>query len=132
MFRKTEVSRAVCIALATSAGLAAAPVMAEFEEIVVTATKRATDLQDTPIAIQALGEEKLDELNIGNFDDYIRYLPNVNAAGRGPGQSSIFIRGMRRTRRTKPRSKSGRPYPMSRSISTNSRSARVAEILTFT
>jgi len=94
MFRKTEVSRAVCLALATSAGLAAAPVMAEFEEIVVTATKRATDLQDTPIAIQALGEEKLDELNIGNFDDYIRYLPNVNAAGRGPGQSSIFIRGM--------------------------------------
>jgi outer membrane receptor protein involved in Fe transport len=68
--------------------------MAEFEEIVVTATKRATDLQDTPIAVQALGEEKLDELNIGNFDDYIRYLPNVNAAGRGPGQSSIFIRGM--------------------------------------
>ncbi len=94
MFRKTEVSRAVCLALATSAGLAAAPVMAEFEEIVVTATKRATDLQDTPIAVQALGEEKLDELNIGNFDDYIRYLPNVNAAGRGPGQSSIFIRGM--------------------------------------
>ncbi|MDH3533553.1 MAG: TonB-dependent receptor, partial [Gammaproteobacteria bacterium] len=28
------------------------------------------------------------------FDDYIRYLPNVNSAGRGPGQSSVFIRGM--------------------------------------
>jgi outer membrane receptor protein involved in Fe transport len=68
--------------------------MAEFEEITVTATKRETGLQDTPIAIQALGEEKLDEFNIANFDDYIRYLPNVNAAGRGPGQSSIFIRGM--------------------------------------
>ncbi len=94
MFRKTEVNRAVCIALATSAGLAAAPVMADFEEIVVTATKRATDLQDTPIAIQVLSEEKLDELNIANFDDYIRYLPNVNSAGRGPGQSSVFIRGM--------------------------------------
>ncbi|MDH3613854.1 MAG: TonB-dependent receptor [Gammaproteobacteria bacterium] len=94
MFRKSEVNRAVCLALATSAGLASAPVMAEFEEIVVTATKRATDLQDTPIAIQALGEEKLDELNIANFDDYIRYLPNVNSAGRGPGQSSVFIRGM--------------------------------------
>ncbi|MDH3374690.1 MAG: Plug domain-containing protein, partial [Gammaproteobacteria bacterium] len=94
MFRKSEINRAVCLALATSTGFASAPVLAEFEEIVVTATKRATDLQDTPIAIQALGEEKLDELNIGNFDDYIRYLPNVNAAGRGPGQSSIFIRGM--------------------------------------
>ncbi len=94
MFRKSEVNRAVCLALATSAGLATAPVMAEFEEIVVTATKRTTDLQDTAIAVQALGEKRLDELNIANFDDYIRYLPNVNAAGRGPGQSSIFIRGM--------------------------------------
>lgn len=94
MFRKSEINRAVCFALATSGCVVAAPALAEFEEIVVTATKRATVLQDTPIAIQALGEEKLDELNIANFDDYIRYLPNVNSAGRGPGQSSIFIRGM--------------------------------------
>ena len=94
MFKKTEINRAVCVALATSTGLASAPAMAQFEEIVVTATKRVTELQDTPIAVQALGEEKLEEYNIANFDDYIRYLPNVNAAGRGPGQSSIFIRGM--------------------------------------
>jgi outer membrane receptor protein involved in Fe transport len=94
MYKRSEINRAVCVALATSAGLSASPAIAEFEEIVVTATKRATDLQDTPIAVQALGQEKLEELNIANFDDYIRYLPNVNAAGRGPGQSSIFIRGM--------------------------------------
>ena len=95
MYRKTQISNAVCLALATTAGFASvSAVAAEFEEITVTATKRATDLQDTPIAIQALGEEKLDELNIANFDDYIRYLPNVNSAGRGPGQSSVFIRGM--------------------------------------
>ena len=94
MFKKSEISSAVGVALATSAGLISVPAAAEFEEITVTATKRATDLQDTAIAIQALGEEKLDELNIANFDDYIRYLPNVNSAGRGPGQSSIFIRGM--------------------------------------
>jgi len=95
MFKRSEINRAVCLAIATSAGVAAAPAMAaEMEEITVTATKRATALQDTPIAIQALGEEKLDELNISNFDDYIRFLPNVNAAGRGPGQSSVFIRGM--------------------------------------
>ena len=95
MYRKTQISNAVCLALASTAGLASvSAVAAEFEEITVTATKRATDLQDTPISIQALGEEKLEELNIANFDDYIRYLPNVNSAGRGPGQSSVFIRGM--------------------------------------
>jgi outer membrane receptor protein involved in Fe transport len=94
MFKKTEINRAVCVALATSTGMVSAPAMAQFEEIVVTATKRVTELQDTPIAVQALGEEKLEEYNIANFDDYIRYLPNVNSAGRGPGQSSVFIRGM--------------------------------------
>ena len=94
MFKKSEVNTAVCLALATATGLASAPAIAEFEEIIVTATKRATDLQDTPMSVQALGEERLEQLNIANFDDYIRYLPNVNSAGRGPGQSSIFIRGM--------------------------------------
>jgi outer membrane receptor protein involved in Fe transport len=94
MYRRTEISRAVCIALATSSGLCALPAAAQIEEITVTATKRETALQDTPIAIQALGQERLDELNISNFDDYMQYLPNVNAAGRGPGQSFIFIRGM--------------------------------------
>jgi len=82
------------MALATSAGLASASAMAQIEEIIVTATKRTESLQDVAIAVQALGEKKLEDLNIANFDDYIRYLPTVNSAGRGPGQSSIFIRGL--------------------------------------
>jgi outer membrane receptor protein involved in Fe transport len=94
MFKRSEVNRAVCLALATTTGLSSTAAVAQIEEITVTATKRATELQDTPIAIQALGQEKLDELNIANFDDYVKYLPNVNAAGRGPGQSFIYIRGM--------------------------------------
>ena len=69
-------------------------VAAELEEVVVTATKRTENLQDVALAVTALSGEKLDQLNVLNFDDYIRYLPGVNSAGRGPGQSSIFIRGM--------------------------------------
>jgi outer membrane receptor protein involved in Fe transport len=94
MYRRSEVNRAVCLALATSTGLYALPASAQIEEITVTATKRVTDLQDTPVAIQALGEQQLEEFNIANFDDYMKYLPNVNGAGRGPGQSFIYIRGM--------------------------------------
>jgi outer membrane receptor protein involved in Fe transport len=94
MIRKTKLANAITVALATSTGLLAIPAMADLEEVVVTATKRVENLQDVPIAVTALGEQKLDQLNIANFDDYIRYLPGVNAAGRGPGQSSIFIRGM--------------------------------------
>ena len=42
------------------------------EEIVVTATKREENLQDVAVSVQALGESKLEELNIANFDDYVR------------------------------------------------------------
>jgi outer membrane receptor protein involved in Fe transport len=33
-------------------------------------------------------------MNVSNFDEYIEYLPNVTSGGRGPGQSTIYIRGM--------------------------------------
>lgn len=96
MIERKRLTKAITMALATSAGLLSGAVLAEnvLEEVTVTATKRAENLQDVPFAVTALGEEKLEELNIANFDDYIRYLPGVNSAGRGPGQSSIFIRGM--------------------------------------
>ena len=92
MFRRKAVSQAVIVSL--SAGSLPLVASAQIEEIVVTATKREESLQDVAVSVQALGQERLEELNIANFDDYIRFLPNVNAAGRGPGQSSIFIRGM--------------------------------------
>jgi outer membrane receptor protein involved in Fe transport len=97
VIKRNELTNAVTLALATSAGLLSGSVMAAenvLEEVTVTATKRAENLQDVPFAVSALGQEQLDELNVANFDDYIRYLPGVNSAGRGPGQSSIFIRGM--------------------------------------
>ncbi|MCJ7814713.1 MAG: TonB-dependent receptor, partial [Xanthomonadales bacterium] len=97
MIRRKSLANAITLALATSAGLLSGSVIAAenlLEEVTVTATKRAENLQDIPLVVTALSQAKLDELNIANFDDYIRYLPGVNSAGRGPGQSSIFIRGM--------------------------------------
>jgi outer membrane receptor protein involved in Fe transport len=97
MIERKRLTNAITLALTTSAGLVSGSVLAAetvLEEVTVTATKRAENLQDVPFAVTALGQESLDQLNVANFDDYIRYLPGVNAAGRGPGQSSIFIRGM--------------------------------------
>jgi outer membrane receptor protein involved in Fe transport len=96
MIKRKDLTNAITVALAASTGLLSHSVMAEnvLEEVTVTATKRAENLQDVPFAVSALGQQRLDELNIANFDDYIRFLPGVNSAGRGPGQSSIFIRGM--------------------------------------
>ena len=65
--------------------------------IVVTATRRQQDLQDVPVSVQALGEEGLDQLNIDTFEDYLEQLPTVTAGGSGPGQSTIYIRGLAST-----------------------------------
>ena len=66
-------------------------------EIIVTAQKRTENLQDVPISVQAVGEEALDQLNIDTFDDYLEQLPSVTAGGSGPGQSTIYIRGLAST-----------------------------------
>ena len=65
--------------------------------IVVTAQKRSEDLQDVPVAVNAIGAEDLEQLNINTFDDYLQQLPAVTAGGSGPGQSTIYIRGLAST-----------------------------------
>jgi outer membrane receptor protein involved in Fe transport len=67
------------------------------QTIIVTAQKRSEDLQDVPISVSAIGEEALDELNIDTFEDYLDQLPTVTAGGSGPGQSTIYIRGLAST-----------------------------------
>ena len=66
----------------------------QVEEVVVSATKKKENASDVPITVTALTEETLKEMNVSNFDEYIEYLPNVTSGGRGPGQSTIYIRGM--------------------------------------
>ena len=36
----------------------------------------------------------MDDVAIGNFDDYVRHLPNVSSASVGPGRATVYIRGM--------------------------------------
>src|SRR5271168_3669244 len=66
----------------------------QIQEIIVTAQRRSENIQNVPIAIQALTGETLDQLNVANFDDLVKYLPNVTASSSGPGQSQIFMRGL--------------------------------------
>ena len=63
-------------------------------DIVVTATKRAENLQDVPIAITALGTEKLDELQVDDFDDYARFVPSLSYRSLGPGSANVYFRGV--------------------------------------
>src|SRR5580704_8403702 len=66
----------------------------QIQEIIVTAQRRSENIQNVPIAIQALTGETLGQLNVTNFDDLVKYLPNVSASSNGPAQSQIFMRGL--------------------------------------
>jgi len=93
--RITPTKTILASAIATAIGSGAVHAQSEdiFEEITVTATKRQASMQSIPVAVQAMTGENIRELGITNFDEYIQFLPNVVQAGRGPGQSSIYIRG---------------------------------------
>ena len=96
MFKKQKLHTAILSALAAST-VAAPAAFAEIEEVVVTATKRAASTQDIPVAVQALDESTLDDFNINNFSDYLIQLPGITAGGSGPGQNTIYIRGVAST-----------------------------------
>jgi iron complex outermembrane receptor protein len=64
------------------------------EEIVVTATKRETSLQDTAMSISAIGGETIDKRNLVGMEDYLPYIPGVSMQDRGAGQNNIVIRGI--------------------------------------
>ena len=95
---RTRLSLAVSAAVATAAPVAAQEVeqaqnTGRLETVVVTATKRVESAQDVSIALQAVTGDTLREIGAETFDEYVEYLPNVVAAGNGPGKKEIYIRG---------------------------------------
>ena len=64
------------------------------QAITVTAQRRAQNMQDVPISMQAFTGKSLQQLHIETFDDYLKYLPNVTSANNGPGQNEVFMRGL--------------------------------------
>src|SRR6056300_700348 len=90
--------------LATAIGSALLPTLAaqgvfaqQLEEVVVTATKRAESTQDIAVSVTALTGDTLEQFGISNFEDYLIQLPGVTAGGSGPGQNTIYIRGIAST-----------------------------------
>ncbi|WP_279245967.1 TonB-dependent receptor [Candidatus Litorirhabdus singularis] len=86
--------------MSTLLGTATSPVvMAEdaiLEEVIVTARKRQESLQETPIAVTALGAEALREAGVRNLADLNSIAPNIevqSANGNAP-LANIYIRGI--------------------------------------
>ncbi|MFT4046363.1 MAG: TonB-dependent receptor [Solimonas sp.] len=64
-------------------------------EIVVTSTRRASSVQDTPINITAVGGTQIDDLGIKNIDDVAKLVPGLTLVDDGPWSNhSIIVRGL--------------------------------------
>ena len=65
--------------------------------IIVTAERRATDLQDTPLSILALTNEIVEAKGIEDLEDLARYSPNLSitpSRGGGNNTANFVIRGI--------------------------------------
>ncbi|MEQ9465096.1 MAG: TonB-dependent receptor [Haliea sp.] len=69
------------------------------EEVVVTARKRAENLQEVPIAITAIDEQTLQRAGVERAGDYIGLIPNVTLVDTANvGDTQVSIRGIVSTR----------------------------------
>jgi iron complex outermembrane receptor protein len=94
--------RAVLLASAMSAtaGMAlaqSAPDAAnssQVEEVTVTALKRNTQLQDTPMSISAVTGETLEKTGAVSMGEYAKFVPSLKLSDDGPGRARISLRGI--------------------------------------
>lgn len=93
-----QMNHKLSAAIAAVLAVQAAPVFAAddlaLEEVVVTAQRRSENIQDVPIAIQALTGETLNQLKVTTVEEFIKYLPNVTLGSAGPGEGNIYMRGL--------------------------------------
>lgn len=66
----------------------------QLEEVVVTALKRSSSLQDTPISVSALTGDTLRKIGADGFLDFVNHVPGLTIVDEGPGFRRLVIRGV--------------------------------------
>ncbi len=66
----------------------------EIDEVIVTATKRASTVQDVPFSINAQTEKDIQRLGATNLEELSRNVAGLTIQNLGPGQSQVAIRGV--------------------------------------
>jgi iron complex outermembrane receptor protein len=88
----------VAVAAASAPGARAdgkAPDDGTLQQVIVTATKRETSLQDTPIAITNLSSDELDKHNVQTLVDVVHLVPSFQATTQGDhGVITMTLRGI--------------------------------------
>src|SRR5690606_13749973 len=93
---RISVPRLSAVSMAVSVSMLPLGAFAQLEEVVVTAQRRETNLQSTPISIQAFSGEELSLSGLQRGADLSIMVPNLvaNPAGAGAGAGRFFIRGL--------------------------------------
>jgi iron complex outermembrane recepter protein len=78
----------------TARAAAAAEAGDELQEIVVSAEKRESTVQETPISLSALSGSDLQNQNIASVEDLAAAVPGVSLRTAGPGQTEYEMRGL--------------------------------------
>ena len=96
--------RAVISGLLGTAGVVTAPALQAqtLEEVTVTAQRRETDLQTTPVAISAYSGEALVENKIFTVSDLAASVPAFSLTALSPLDAELNIRGITNTRLDSP------------------------------
>lgn len=63
------------------------------EEILVTAERRETDLQETPLAVTTFNQQALDDLNIQDLSDFQSFVPSL-IFSQDNSEFKVLIRGV--------------------------------------
>jgi iron complex outermembrane receptor protein len=105
MFKQNTLHVAITVLLLAAfffpAITSAASKGAILEEIIVTATKRETALQDVPSAVTVFSEDTMKYENITRPEDFIAMTPNATIReGSFEGETFVTIRGDAQTRNT--------------------------------
>ena len=64
------------------------------DEVIVTATKRASTIQDVPFSINAQTAADIERTGAQNLEDIARNVAGLTIQNLGPGQSQVSIRGV--------------------------------------
>ncbi|HEX5766332.1 MAG TPA: TonB-dependent receptor plug domain-containing protein, partial [Woeseiaceae bacterium] len=64
------------------------------EEVIVTATRRESNLQEVPQSITVFSTEDIQRQAFQNMQDYIKALPSMNLVNVMPGRNSVIMRGV--------------------------------------
>ena len=86
LFSRKFLASAVAVSLPGAA-------LAQLEEVVVTATKRAESVMDIPMSVQAVSGERLEAMAISDLGDLATTIPNFSI-GDGVTTNLITMRGM--------------------------------------